>query len=214
MERNQLSKGHSQTGDHIRRDRSGHRKKLSKQGALTNWRPHWEGQVRTQKETDQARGAHQLETASGGTSQDREKLTGQGALTSWRPHWEGQVRTQIETNQTRGTHFLETTPGGTSQDTERNRPSKGPHILETALGGTSQDMERNQSGKGHSQTGDRIGRVKSGHGKKPNKQGALTSWRPHQEGQVRTQKETDRAGGTHKLETASGGTSQDVERKG
>ena len=58
----------------------------------------------------------------------------------------------------------------------------------------------------------RIGRDKSRHGKKQTEQGALTSWRPHREGQVRIRKETDRARGTHSLETASGGTSQDTER--
>ena len=66
---------------------------------------------------------------------------------------------------------------------------EGPYNLEKAEGGT-----------------------KSGDRKKPTEQGALTSWRPHREGQVRTQRETDRARGTHFLETTSGGTSQDTER--
>ena len=212
-ERNQLRKGHSLSGDHKGRGKSEHSKKPTNQGTLTSWRPHQEGQVRTQEETNLARGTHSLETTSGGTSYDmernqlskghsqtgdhirrdksvyRKKLSKQGALTNWRPHWEGQVRTQIETNQTRGTHFLETTPGGTSQDTERNRPSKG-----------------------HSHPGDCLGRDKSGHGQKPIWQGALTNWRPHQEGQVRTWEETKQARGTHILETTSGGTSQNTER--
>ena len=42
-------------------------------------------------------------------------------------------------------------------------------------------------------------------------QGALTSWRPHRRGQVKKQNEYDRAVGTHFLETASGGISQDTE---
>ena len=75
MERKQPSKAHSQTGDGRGRDKSGHRKKATKQGALTLWRQQREGQVRTQtwKESNQARGAHILETAEGGTSQDMER---------------------------------------------------------------------------------------------------------------------------------------------
>jgi len=46
---------------------SGYRKKLSKQGALTNWRPQREGHVRILKETKQARGTYFLETTEGGT---------------------------------------------------------------------------------------------------------------------------------------------------
>jgi len=45
---------------------------------------------------------------------------------------------------------------------------RGTHKLETAEGGTSQDTERKQMSEGHSQTGDRRGRDKSGHGKKAN----------------------------------------------
>jgi len=50
--------GHSQTGDHRGRDKSGHGKKATEQGALTNWKPQMEGQVRTQKESNQVRGTH------------------------------------------------------------------------------------------------------------------------------------------------------------
>ena len=116
MERKQLSKEHSQTGDGRGRDKSGHGGKATGQGALTFWRwqrrasqdmermqpskehsqTKWkrEGQVRTQKECNQARGPHQLEIAKGGTSQDwKESNREQGALTSWRWQREGQVRT-------------------------------------------------------------------------------------------------------------------------
>ena len=78
------------------------------------------------------------------------------------------------------------------------------HALETAQEGTSQDMERNQPSDAHSRPGDRTGRDKSGHGKKLTERCALTNWRPHREGQVRTQKETDRAMRTHRLETRKG----------
>ena len=173
-----------------------------------------------------------LETVLKGTSQDTERIrakeghsrTGRmgrdksgygqdpakrGALTYWRRRREEQVRIRKESNRARGTHILETASGGTSQGTERIRP-----------------------GKGHSLSGDRIGWDKSGRGKNPTQRGALTFWRRRQEGQVRrnqtergaltpwrrhregpvrTQKESDRARGTHILETASGGTSQETE---
>jgi len=142
-ERKQPSKAHSLPGDSRGRDKLGHRKKVTKQGALTSWRWQSEGQVRTRKESDQARHTHFLETAEGGTSQDTEtkqpskvhsqtgdgrgrdksghgnKATKQGALTDWRRQREGQVRTRKERNQARHTHFLETAEGGTSQDKER-----------------------------------------------------------------------------------------------
>jgi len=49
MERMQPSQEHSLPGDHRGRGKSGHGKKVTKQGALTNWRPQRKGQVRTQK---------------------------------------------------------------------------------------------------------------------------------------------------------------------
>ena len=52
MQRKQLSKGHSLPGDHRGRDSSGHTKKVTKQGALTGWRPQREGFIRTWKESN------------------------------------------------------------------------------------------------------------------------------------------------------------------
>ena len=43
-ERKQPSKGHSLSGDSRGRDKSGHRKKATEQGALTSWRWQREGQ--------------------------------------------------------------------------------------------------------------------------------------------------------------------------
>ena len=40
------------------------------------------------------------------------------------------------------------------------------HILETALGKTSQDTKRKRPSEGHSLPGDRVGKDRSGHGKK------------------------------------------------
>ena len=99
-----------------------HGKKLTKQGALTSWRPQREQLVRTQKESNRAKHTHFLETAEGVTHQDMEgkqlsevhsqsgdrrgrdlsghgkKLTKPGALTIWRPQREGLVRTQKESD--------------------------------------------------------------------------------------------------------------------
>ena len=97
----------------------------------------------------------------------------------------------------------------TWKESERAR---GTHSLETASGGPSQDSERIRTSEGHSPSGDGIGRDKSGHGKNQTKRGTLTPWRRHREGQVRIQKESDQARGTHELETTSGGTSQNTER--
>jgi len=47
-----MSKGHSLSGDHRERYKSGNAKKAAGRGALTNWRPQREAQVRTQKESD------------------------------------------------------------------------------------------------------------------------------------------------------------------
>ena len=158
------------------------------------------------------RGTHSLETAEGGTCQDMDRQWPGGELTLWRQQREEFVRTQKEPNRPKCTHFLETAEG---------------------LG---QDMERNWPAKAHSHTGDGRGRDLSGHGKKLTGQGTLTFWRQQREGLVRTQKEpnrprcthvlgletaeglvrtwkeTDRQKHTHILETAEGGTCQDMER--
>src|SRR5205807_1350698 len=66
--------------------------------------------------------------------------------------------------------------------------------------------------EGHSLSGDGRGRDLSGHRKKSTNRGALTLWRRQREGLVRTQKEIDQPRHTHFLETAEGGTCQDMER--
>ena len=110
--------------------------------------------------------------------------------TPWGPHRKGQVRTRKECNRAKRTHSLETASGRTSQDTEKKGPSDG-----------------------HSHSGNGIGRDKSGHGKNITERGRPTFWRRYRNAQVRTIKESDRARGTHELETASRGTTQDRKRK-
>ena len=72
-ERKQPSEGHLHPGDHRRRNLSGHRKNAAELGALTSWRQQKEGLVRIQKESNQLRGTHFLETAERGMCQDTER---------------------------------------------------------------------------------------------------------------------------------------------
>ena len=72
-ERNRTSEAHSHPGDDRGTGLSGHRKKPTEQGALTNWRQQSERLVRIRKETDRARPTHVLETAEGGTCHDTER---------------------------------------------------------------------------------------------------------------------------------------------
>jgi len=46
---------------------------MAEQGALTNWRQKRKGQVKEQKESDQVRGTHKLESTEGGTIQEKER---------------------------------------------------------------------------------------------------------------------------------------------
>ena len=68
IERKQPSKEHSHARDHRGRDKSEHRKKATEKGTLTFWGPQREKQVKTWKESNQARGTHMLETTERGTS--------------------------------------------------------------------------------------------------------------------------------------------------
>jgi len=73
MERKRLSEGHSLSGDPRGKYKSGHGKKATKRGALTSWKPQREGKVMIWQESDRVRGAHNLETAEEGPSQDTER---------------------------------------------------------------------------------------------------------------------------------------------
>ena len=121
-ERNQLSDGHSLTGDG-RRDLSGHGKKVTERQALTNWRPECEGPVRTQKQSDRATGTHFLETAEERTCQDTERNRPSDRYSRPGDHrvmeLSGHRRKPTEKWALMGTHILETTVGGTGQDMER-----------------------------------------------------------------------------------------------
>jgi hypothetical protein len=72
IERSRASKrGHSHSGERRGRHKSG-QTKVSKRGALTNWRAQRETQVKIAKETERARATHELGGAEGGTSQNTE----------------------------------------------------------------------------------------------------------------------------------------------
>ena len=145
-------------------------------------------------------------------SGQRKNPTQRGALTSWRRHRERQVRTQKESDPVRGTHSLETASGGISQDIERIRPSEGHSHPGDGIGMGKSGHGKDWTERGYSHTGDGVTREMSKRRKNPTERGALTYWRRRQEGQVSTRKGSDQARGTHLLETASGGTTQDIER--
>ena len=166
--KNPTEEGHLPTGDGVERDKSGHRKNPTERGVpvLTSWRRHQEGQVRTRKEFNRATDTYQLKTAPGGTTQNTERIQ----LSEGHSH-PGDVI------------------GRDKSDTARFRPSEGHSQTGDSIG--RENMERIQSGKRHSLPGDGIRRDKSKHGKNPTERGALTSWRRHREGQVRTWKKSD-----------------------
>ena len=182
----------------------------AKRGALTSWRRHREGQVRTRKEFDRTRGTHILDAIGRDKLGHGENPTERGAPTNWRRHRKGHVKTWKESDRARGTHILETALGGISQDTERIQSSEA-YILETASGGTSQDTERIRLREVHLPTGDGIERDKSGYGKARIERSTHLLETGSGE-TVRARKEYHRAKGTYQLETASGGTGQDMER--
>ena len=115
----------------------------------------------------------------------------QGALTNWRRQREGLVRTRKKVDRARGTHSLETAERGTCQVKERNRSSEEHSLPGDDRRRDLSGHEKKSTERGHSQTGDEGGRDLSGHGKKLTERGALTSWRRHREGLVRTRKEID-----------------------
>ena len=156
----------------------------------TGDRPQREGQVRTWKESNGARGTHKLETAEG--------RSGQGMVRKWPS--EGHSHSGYRRGRDESGHRRKVTKLGHLQTGDRRGRNKLGH-------------EKKEPSKGHSPPGDHRGRNKSGHGKKVTERGVLTLLRPYREGQVRQQKESDQMRGTHILKTAEGGASHDPERK-
>jgi hypothetical protein len=173
-ERNWPSEAHSPTGDDRGKDLSGHGKKPTEQGTLTNWRQQREGLVRKRKTRASEVHSHSGDSRGRDLSGHKKKVTERGTLTSWRRQREGPVRTRKETDRARRTHFLETAEGEPCKDTERNWPSEA-----------------------HSHSGDGRRRGLSGHGNKPTERSTLTTWRRQREGLVRTRK--NRASEVHSL---------------
>jgi len=183
-ETNRASKGHSPTGECRGRDKSGHRYKPSKQGGLTNWRSQRERQVRTQKQTEQARGTHHLEIAKGGTSDDTEanqaseghSLPRESRTRNRLGHRNNRVSegNSLPRERRRGMSGHGNKPSergaltswraqeGQVKTRKQTEKTRGTHELESAGRGTSKDTETNQMSKGHSRTGGHRGRDKSG----------------------------------------------------
>jgi len=141
------------------RDKSGHRNKPSERGALTPCRVWREGQVRSSRESEQAKGTHFLSHAKGGATQD------------------------IERNRAseRGTHFLLSTEGGTIRTPKQTERARGTYFLSSAEEGITQETKTNRASEGHSHTVKHRGRNKSGDRNKPSERGALTSCREQRE---------------------------------
>jgi hypothetical protein len=69
----QGSEGHSRPEEHKGRGKSGRLKGERERGALTSWKAQREGQVRTTKGREHARGTHFLDSAEVETIQDGER---------------------------------------------------------------------------------------------------------------------------------------------
>jgi hypothetical protein len=112
------------------------------------------------------------------------------------------VRMAKEIERLTGTHKLQSAEGGTNQNGKETKRDTGTHQLESTDGGTGQDGKRNRTSDGHSPTEERRRRNRSKWEKKQTERWPLTPWRAETEEQVRTAKDTDRATGTHELESA------------
>ena len=168
MERNQASKRHLLSREHRGRDKSGYRKKPSEQGALTSWRAQRGGQVRIQKETDQARSTHFLEMAEGGTSQDMEgEQPSKGCSLPGDPR--GRDKWDMEKNQPNKGHSLSGEPRGRDKSGHRKKLAEQWALT---------DCRPQWEGQVRTQKGsDQVG--------------ALTNWRWQREGQIKTWKKSD-----------------------
>jgi hypothetical protein len=102
------SEGHSHTGEVRERDKSGHGNKLSEQGALTSWSAEGETSHQT-KESGWAAGTHELESVEGQvrTSKQNERARGTGTHVLEEEEGNDSSRSRKESVQARGTHDLE-----------------------------------------------------------------------------------------------------------
>ena len=163
------SNGHPHSGNGIGRDTSEHGKNTTEWKRPTFWGRNRKAQVKTTKESDRARGTHELETASRDTTQDRKRkrpseghsrtgdtmsgVTSQDTGTIRpsdgdshpRDRMGGQVRTQKESGRVRGTHLLEIASGGTIQDTKRIQPREGRSPTGDGIGRDKPDHRKNAS---------------------------------------------------------------------
>jgi hypothetical protein len=134
----------------------------------------------------------------------------------------------------RGTHPLKNADGETTQSMETIRASEGYSLSGERRRRGNSETETIRASKGHSLSGERRQRDKSGYGtiqvseafslagerrqrapseygSNRSERGALTDWRAPTEEQVRTRKQSEQAKGAHQLESADGGTSQNMQ---
>ena len=107
------SKWHSRTGDRIKRYK-----------------------LKIGKESDRVRGTYELESMSGGTSQDTGTIRLSKGDSHPRDRMGGQIRTQKESGRARSTHLLVIASGGAQVRTrEECSRARAAHQLETESGG-------------------------------------------------------------------------------
>jgi len=121
-----------------------------------------EEQVRTQKETENARRTHPLSRAEEqvrSPKKPRERDTHSLSIAKLEI---SQYTERIE--RARGTHFLSSAEGGCKSGQLRNTErTRGTHYLSSAEGMVRQDTEKHRVDEGHSLSVERGGRDKSGH---------------------------------------------------
>jgi hypothetical protein len=221
IKRNQAGKGHPPTVEHRRRDKSGHQKKPSEghsltverrrgtsrdnernsgRGTLTLYRTQREIRVRTLKETVTER-THRLPNIKGETSQDTERNQ---ASEEHSPT----VKCRGETSQDNeplasSERVTLTSCRGQKRDKSGHREKQSNQGALTRCrtdggGGATQHTGINRAREGHSRP------VEHRRGTSQNTEETTQSMGTHvlsstEEGQVRSQKETERARGTHSL---------------
>jgi hypothetical protein len=138
---------------------------VTQRGALTGCQPQREGQVRTPRESETAKGTHELSGAAGDKSGHNRKARGEEKLTGYRAEREGQIRTirECENASHGGTHFLSRPGGWTSQDSKRKRDGEGYSrtVKHRRKDKSGCQAKRKSDDEGHSRTVGCKGSVKS-----------------------------------------------------
>jgi hypothetical protein len=137
---------------------SGQGNKTSKRGALTCW---WEGLVRTEKESQQARDTHSLSSIVRGTRQVSErKLESESHSLSVKRR--GECHQDSERKPASGeTHVLSSAERGSRLSSKRD-PASEKHSLSVERREMDASGQQKKAGEGHSLSVEQRGRDKSG----------------------------------------------------